>query len=631
MIRKPLRSFLSRASLTRALLTGAAISILAVSSQAAPQPERAQPERAQPGSLKPGSPEHLAMKLRAADLQKHQLQAATKGIPQDVLCEANPDFVVTGSSSSSTVNEHCFPNAAGTFAPRADIHGLSIVDGMDVADMDNDGDNDFLACDGLTTEVYLYTQDPSNTFTPTTVASGVTPGGGSFLCTYLRIADFNGDNLNDFIVGDHLVAGGMYVYLQGPAGSFTPQSPGLDLTWASPTGAQCNCVFGVAAGDVDGDGNDDVMLLGFNGQGAGQVWFYQGDGFGGMATPTLKFDLGVDFPVVANPTGLALFDVEGDGDLDVIAGGSFDGSHYIYTNDGVAGFTAPAGPAFSIHNYSGIDSYDVDGDQDEDLMLVDWTSRRLLLSENINGAMAAPVAVGVVDGPSLGVGAPERPEKSGFDLDHFKCYPAEAEKPVNEEIVLTDQFNTSDVAVYETRHFCNAVTKIHDEVMTPIQNEDAHLEMIRIQADGDTPSQVEVTNQFGKDQKLDIGKAAYLAVPTQKIEPGNHPFPERLDHFKCYEVYGDSEAIKVSLKDQFGFEEGLEAIVPLLLCNPTKKEHAGNTTPIENPLDHLVCYELDLTEQIFDNAYIRNQFGERGLKLDRADMLCLPSEKRVIR
>ncbi|MEO1086927.1 MAG: VCBS repeat-containing protein, partial [Acidobacteriota bacterium] len=492
-----------------------------------------------------------------------------------------------------------------------------------------DGDNDFFACDGATGDVSLYTQGPANVFVPTTVATGVTSAGG-FLCTYLRTADFNGDGQTDFVVGDHMFAGGVHIYIQS-SGTFAKITPGLDLSWASPTGAQCNCLFALAAGDVNGDGNDDVLVLGFAGVGAGQVWMYEGNGLTVTNPPTQKFTVTTSFPVVANPTGLALFDVDGDGDLDLVIGGSFDGSHYIYTNDGVGNFIAPPSSAFTTNNYSGIDAFDADGDHDADLMLVDWSSERLLLSQNVNGVMAAPVAVGVVEGPSLGVGAPPLPDIVDFKLDHFKCYPAEPNQSVLDQVELTDQFNSGDAAVLRTRRFCNAVAKLHNEKWTPIMDEDAHLEMIEIEAGGKTPEQVEVTNQFGPGQKLEIGRAAFLAVPTKKIRPGDHPFPEGLDHFKCYEVDGVSEDVIVGLRDQFGFERELLAVNPTLLCNPTQKLHGGQETPIVNPLDHLVCYDLFNTRPLIPSAFIGNQFGERELRLDKADKLCLPSKKRVIK
>ncbi|MEM6793927.1 MAG: VCBS repeat-containing protein [Acidobacteriota bacterium] len=576
-------------------------------------------------SRMPGGEAEVERRLDAAG-------AAQKAVPFPTQCGlSTPDFVVTGSEQLG-LDEHCFPSdGGGSFGPRSSIAGPQIVDGMDVADMDNDGDNDFLVCDGLAGEVYLYTQGPPNVFTPTLAASGITSGvGGSVFCTSLREADFNGDGLKDFVVGDNRVTAGTFLYLQGPVGSFS-QAASLDVSWASPSGAPCNCLFGIAAGDVDGDLRDDVIVLGYTGAGAGQVWFYQGDGAGGVAPPALALNVSADFPVVGSPTGLALFDFEEDGDLDIAVGGSFDGSHYIYLNDGLGNFTAPAGSAFTLGSFSGLDSFDVTADGREDLMAVNWFNRRLIYTQNLGGVLAAPVPVGALDGASIGIGAPSRPADRDFRLDHFKCYRAQDPEPRDHGLVgLRDQFGAVQARVLETERFCNPVNKLHGGVVTEILDPDAHLEMLRIEAQ-ELPSRVvSVRNQFGAEQKLETGRATHLAVPTQKIFPNDHPFPRSLDHFKCYEAFGEAETIPVGLKDQFGSEPDLKAFLPRLLCNPTQKRHGGALTPIQNPLDHLVCYELLNTERIWDFTQIRNQFGGNELFLEEADLLCLPSAKRVL-
>ena len=411
--------------------------------------------------------------------------------------------------------------------------------------MDGDGDNDFLACDGTTGQVYLYTQGPPMIFTPSIAATGITAGvGGSIFCTNLREADFNGDGQRDFVVGDNRVTKGMFVYLQGPPGTFTPVAGGLDVSWASPSGAACNCLFGVAAGDVDGDAFPDVLVLGYLGAGAGKINFYKGDGIGGMAAPASILSVSGDFPVASAPTGIALFDYEVDGDLDIIVGGSADGSHYVYTNDGSGNFTAPAGQAFDVDNYTGIDAYDFDGDNDDDLVLVDWGGRQLVYVANTGGALAAPVGVGTVDGPSIGIGAPRRLGKPGEGLDHFKCYITSGTKPMSVSVKLSDQFGSSEARVLEATRFCNAVEKHRTLTpgkveLTPIRNPDHHLKFYRIETSEPAPTRiVRVENQFGKDQILEVTKPLFLAVPAQKLIPHEHQPPRGLDHFKCYQVNG---------------------------------------------------------------------------------------------
>ncbi len=543
---------------------------------------------------------------------------------------STPDYVVTGSETTVSGDEHCFPsNGLGGFAPRIDIPGLSRVDGMDVADMDGDGDNDFIACDGSIGVAYLYTQSPPNVFSPSVAATNITSGvGGSLYCTNLRIADFNGDGLKDFVVGDNRVTKGMYIYRQGPVGTFTPVAPGLDVSWASPTGASCNCLFGVAAGDVDGDADADVLVLGYRGSGAGQVHFYKGDGAGGTAAPILSFTVSADFPIVANPTGLALFDLDSDGDLDVMIGGSQDGTHYVYRNDGLGNFTAPPAPVFDIDNFSGIDAHDFDNDGDDDLVLVDWSTRQLHYLQNTGGTLAPPAVANTVMGASIGIGAPELVSDATQVLDHFKCYKIE-DKPIDRTVFLLDQFIKADARVREPVRFCNPVTKIHEERVSKIRNPHHHLKFYRIESkEQDVTRVVRVSNQFGKDQRFTLGKARFLAVPTQKLFPGEHPPPKGLDHFKCYEAMGQPVDASVGLKDQFQAERQVKVHKPVLLCNPTEKRHDDVINRIINPKAHLACYAME-GGPFESKLKTRNQFGEEGLLVTQADMLCVPSRKNT--
>lgn len=559
--------------------------------------------------------------------------AALKVLPPKIkgCVTSTPDYVVTGSETTVSGDEHCFPSdGTGGFGPRMDIPGLSQVDGMDVADMDGDGDNDFLVCDGSIGVAYLFTQEPANLFVPTVAASGITSGAdGSLFCTNLRIADFNEDGLNDFVVGDNRVSKGMFIYRQGPVGTFNKIVSGLDVSWASPTGASCNCLFGVAAGDVDGDGHQDVLVLGYRGVSAGHLYFYKGDGAGGMAAPVLKFNVSAHFPIVQTPTGLALFDLESDGDLDVVIGGSDDGSHYVYKNSGTGTFTVPVGPpAFDVNNYTGIDAYDVNSDGFDDVVLVDWSSRRLVYLQNSAGTLTAPASVNSVKGDSIGIGAPELIATPSQALDHFKCYTTEA-KPVDKGVILEDQFGKGEAQVLDPVKFCNPVQKTHKDKVIPIRHRDHHLKFYRIETkDPDVTRVVYVDNQFGRQQQLVLTRPLFLAVPTQKLYPGEHPPPRALDHFKCYQAEGEPVQAMVDLKDQFNYESQVKVYKPFVLCNPAEKKFATHENPIYYPNAHLMCYLME-PRPYETKVKTRNQFGEEELPILEADMLCLPSGKKT--
>ena len=185
-------------------------------------------------------------------------------------------------------------------------------------------------------------------------------------------------------------------------------------------------------------------------------------------------------------------------------------------------------------------------------------------------------------------------------------------------VFLTDQFGEANAQVLSAQVFCNPVEKIHNDVVTPIRDPDAHLLMYRITTDVRDPlRKVAVSNQFGKEQILEVSRAFLLAVPTQK-DP--HDPPVGLDHFECYRVTGESVATTVDLNDQFHEDRLVNVLEPVQLCNPVEKIHNEIVTPIEHLEDHLVCYGIEASP--FDGRVrTDNQFGGVILSIRQATVL----------
>ena len=316
-------------------------------------------------------------------------------------------FVVVGTQEGVGV-QYIPANGDGTFGEPTDVPGLSWVMGVDVADSDADGDLDFLAADGISGAVYLYRNLGAGTFAPRRVAVVNVSVMGT---TNLRIADFNGDGRPDLVIGDAFVTGGVQVLLQNPAGRFR-RGDRLGLEWhdgPSTTGPDDSPIlFGIAVGDIDGDGHADIVLLGEEGEGGGEVRLYRGNGKGRFGDPELLFDIEDAFGVNLHATGLAAFDLEGDGDLDLAVGDAV-GRILVYTNNGSGGFSAPTSPAAIVDGASGLDAYDADGDGDHDLIVHAFRSQLLCFVENEGGALAAPVIAATIAGPGIAVGAPPVP------------------------------------------------------------------------------------------------------------------------------------------------------------------------------------------------------------------------------
>jgi hypothetical protein len=216
-----------------------------------------------------------------------------------------------------------------------------------------------------------------------------------------------------------------------------------------------------------------------------------------------------------------------------------------------------------------------------------------------------------------------------FKLGHFKCYAVTNPEPLDITVGTQDQFDIADgtgfepTVVRQAFRFCNPVEKRHGRRFFDIPDRSAHLTLyLTSPADLGVTRRLVIANQFGKARLLTFS-APVLATPTQKE---NEPFPETLDHYKCYRAYGRSVDAVVSLRDQFHVEEQVRVGAPILFCNPTRKMHAGAAFGVQNASDHLTCYRLE-PRPFETSIFTLDQFGPKQLRLAQADILCAPTDK----
>jgi hypothetical protein len=164
----------------------------------------------------------------------------------------------------------------------------------------------------------------------------------------------------------------------------TMQIDGLVSTL--PSGASADERFwpievnGYAHGDVDGDGDLD-LLAAVSGNGQCRVWFNDGDG------AFVRFH---EIPWTG--ARCVLFDADGDGDLDALIGGgriSYGGvsATGLFLNDGVGVFTQSATiPPAAIWTRT-LSVGDIDGDGDLDVLFFAESPSLCLLWRNVGGAV----------------------------------------------------------------------------------------------------------------------------------------------------------------------------------------------------------------------------------------------------
>lgn len=212
-------------------------------------------------------------------------------------------------------------------------------------------------------------------------------------------------------------------------------------------------------------------------------------------------------------------------------------------------------------------------------------------------------------------------------LDHFKCYSGIFPTFRPRQATLTDQFRSRKVKILVPDRLCNPVGKNGLRIF----DEGAHLKRYMISDARQKPPfehlRVPVRNQFGR-QDLTLLWPAALLVPSQKNDEAP---PAALDHFTCYWVKGPEIGTTVSLVDQFdkadGRVEEVEVGAPVALCAPAVKTIGRTTTPVGDPLSHLVCYSI--VDKSFKARRVRvtNQLGRERVRLTAPAELCVPSLK----
>lgn len=276
--------------------------------------------------------------------------------------------LLIGISFSSTAFAQTFTEVTGT--PFAGVAQSSIA----LADVDGDNDLDLLIT-GLNLVqqgspgdriAKLYTNDGSGNFTEVTNTpfDGVEEGSVAF-------ADVDGDNDQDVLITGRSDAGRISkLYLNDGTGTFTEVmgTPFDGVSFSS-----------MAFADVDGDNDQDVLMTGTNSSFASISKLYLNDGAGNFTEA-----IGTPFQGV-NDGWMAFADVDGDNDLDVvITGSAYTGTGPIsklYTNDGLGAFTEMVGTPFAGVTRSSIAFADVDGDNDQDLLITGQDSANQYISK----------------------------------------------------------------------------------------------------------------------------------------------------------------------------------------------------------------------------------------------------------
>ena len=296
-------------------------------------------------------------------------------------------------------------SAGPVFLPPVDYPVGPDPSGLAIGDIDGDGDLDIVTAIPSTNCVAVLTNDGAGVF------GGLVWIPISSQATSVYLADVNGDGRLDLIAPERF---GRSVSVRWNNG---------DGTWSAdlvyPISTWTNAITSIECGDVDGDGDVDMIVAkngsfalgGTPGSNTG-VYVLHNNGFGwfGDAPGDLYFN-------GTNPTDVRLADLDGDTVQELVVafraiGSVVPGNLAAFRSLGAAGFETVGSP---IGNHASADLVrigDIDGDGVPDVCAVQQLSRPRMMRNTGGLTFAADVTI-----PTIGVIRSYGFELSDIDLD----------------------------------------------------------------------------------------------------------------------------------------------------------------------------------------------------------------------
>ena len=267
--------------------------------------------------------------------------------------------VVTGSASDEDYEVIAWQNNGTPFSgtwTQHDVGATEAVQSVALGDLDGDGDLDVVS--GDSTGVISVWQNDGTPFNGTWTSNQV---GDNAWEARIALGDLDNDGDLDIVSGTSTVEDFEIAVWQNDGAPFSG-------AWAhNDVGVSTATVYSVALGDLDDDGDLDVVSAGDSGEDYEIIaWRNDGTPFSGLWAQN---DVGAS---AARVWSLAVGDLDNDGDLDIVSGGSWEEDREViaWQNDGTpfSGLWTESEVGHSDSNVLSVALGDLDGDGDLDVV-----------------------------------------------------------------------------------------------------------------------------------------------------------------------------------------------------------------------------------------------------------------------
>jgi hypothetical protein len=307
-----------------------------------------------------------------------KIDSTTGSNPYDVAIadldgDGKPDVVVTDEFSGAfSVYRNTSTNGDISFAQRADFATGNGPAGIAVGDIDGDGKLDLVVANSSNNTVSVYRNTSTNGSISFAPRVDFATGSEPF---GLAIGDIDGDGKPDIVVTNWQDSTVSVLRNMSSSGSISFASK---VNFASGTNPH-----GAAIGDLDGDGKPDVVVT--NGVG-NTVSVYRNVSTSGSIQLAPK----VDFSTGVLAYYLVIADVDGDGKPDLVVANTGPVTVSVLRNTSTSGSISFASKVdlATTSNPSGVAMGDIDGDGKLDLVVANYNSSTLSVFRNTSSSGA---------------------------------------------------------------------------------------------------------------------------------------------------------------------------------------------------------------------------------------------------